>query len=175
MTTASPKTDQAAGRGDTGPDAGGQTGAPDAGRQDRADGTDRTAEELESLARARDEATQRAQEIVAGRVLCESRTGDEREHAMQLVVAARRDLLTELRAHEQEQARQELARAARSSEDAVAGAVAGMTALVRSLVPAVLVRPQDFIEASYSLADQGLRVARTVALTLAGSGRALSA
>lgn len=96
---------------------------------------------------------------------------DERTH--RLVVAARRDLLEELRAQEQEQARRQLAAAADSGEDAVTGLVQGVASIVRSLVPAVLVRPEEVIETTYALADQGLRVSRRLALTVTGSVRSL--
>ena len=62
-----------------------------------------------------------------------------------------------------------MAEATRSGEDAVAGMVQGITTIVRSIVPAALVRPQDVIEATYALADQGLRVGRRLALTVTSS------
>ena len=74
--------------------------------------------------------------------------GSDDERTRQLVLAVRRDLLTELRSQEQEQARRQLTSAADSSEDAVTGVVQGVTTIVRSLVPAVLVRPEEVIETS---------------------------
>ena len=41
--------------------------------------------------------------------------------------------------------------------------------MVRSMVPATLLRPEDLIETSYALADQGLRVTRRLALTVAAA------
>lgn len=130
-------------------------------------------DEMEQLARTRDEAEDRARELLAAQVLQESRNGSHDERARQLVLAVRRDLLVELREQEQEQARRQLASAADSSEDAVAGLVQGMTTIVRSLVPAVLVRPEEVIETTYALADQSLRVTRRLALALTQSMRSL--
>jgi hypothetical protein len=130
-------------------------------------------DEMEELARTRDEAEDRARELLAAQVLQESRNGSHDERARQLVLAVRRDMLVELREQEQEQARRQLASAADSSEDAVAGLVQGVTTIVRSLVPAVLVRPEEVIETTYALADQSLRVTRRLALVLTQSMRSL--
>jgi hypothetical protein len=129
--------------------------------------------ELEELSRTRDEAEDRARELLAAEVLQAARNGSHDERARQLVLAVRRDLLTELRSQEQDQARRQLAAAADSSEDAVTGIVQGVTTIVRSLVPAVLVRPEEVIETTYALADQSLRVVRRLALTVTGSVRSL--
>ncbi|MCA0144446.1 hypothetical protein [Blastococcus sp. LR1] len=129
--------------------------------------------ELEELARTRDEAEDRARELLAAQVLQESRNGSHDERARQLVLAVRRDLLVELREQEQEQARRQLSAAADSSEDAVAGLVQGVATIVRSLVPAVLVRPEEVIETTYALADQSLRVTRRFALVVTQSMRGL--
>ncbi|MGY2003646.1 hypothetical protein [Blastococcus sp. SYSU DS1024] len=140
---------------------------------DDAPGTEPTTSELDELARTRDEAEDRARELLAAQVLQEARNGSHDERARQLVLAVRRDLLVELREQEQEQARRRLAAAADSSEDAVVGLVQGVTTIVRSFVPAVLVRPEEVIETTYALADQGLRVTHRLALTLTGSVRGL--
>jgi hypothetical protein len=129
--------------------------------------------ELEELSRTRDEAEDRARELLAAQVLQESRNGSHDERARQLVLAVRRDLLVELREQEQAQARRQLAAAADSSEDAVAGIVQGVTTIVRSLVPAVLVRPEEVIEITFALADQSLRVARRLALVVTENVRGL--
>jgi hypothetical protein len=129
--------------------------------------------ELEELSRTRDEAEDRARELLVAEALHSARNGSHDERARQLVLAVRRDLLTELRSQEQEQARRQLAAAADSSEDAVSGIVQGVTTIVRSLVPAVLVRPEEVIETTYALADQSLRVVRRLALTVTGSVRSL--
>ena len=128
-----------------------------------------SADEMEELARTRDEAEDRARELLAAQVLQESRNGSHDERARQLVLAVRRDLLVELREQEQEQARRQLASAADSSEDAVAGLVQGVTTIVRSLVPAVFVRPEEVIETTYALADRSLRVTRRLALVVTQS------
>lgn len=168
MTTPSPKPstapDTAAGRaGRTDDDAPRQ-------EQDTAAGAP---VEMAELARTRDEAEDRARELLAAQVLQESRNGSHDERARQLVLAVRRDLLVELREQEQQQARRQLASAADSSEDAVAGLVQGVTTIVRSLVPAVLVRPEEVIETTYALADQSLRVARRFALVVTENVRGL--
>jgi hypothetical protein len=129
--------------------------------------------ELEELSRTRDEAEDRARELLAAEVLQSTRNGSHDERARQLVLAVRRDLLVELREQEQAQARRQLAAAADSSEDAVAGVVHGVTTIVRSLVPAALVRPEEVIETTFALADQGLRVARRLALVVTGNVRSL--
>jgi hypothetical protein len=131
--------------------------------------------ELEELARTRDDAEDRARELLATEVLHAARNGhgSDDERTRQLVLAVRRDLLTELRSQEQEQARRQLTSAADSSEDAVTGVAQGVTTTVRSLVPAVLVRPEEVIETTYALADQSLRVVRRLALVVTGSVRSL--
>ena len=168
MTTPTPKTSTTTGT------------ATGAGKRTDDDATQPEAEtvagapvELEELARTRDEAEDRARELLAAQVLQESRNGSHDERARQLVLAVRRDLLVELREQEQEQARRQLAAAADSSEDAVAGLVQGVTTIVRSLVPAVLVRPEEVIETTYALADQSLRVARRFALVVTDSVRGM--
>ncbi len=130
-------------------------------------------EELEELARTRDEAEDRARELLAAQVLQKARNGSHDERARHLVLAVRRDLLAELRDQEQRQARRQLAAAADSSEDAVTGLVQGVATIVRSVVPAFLVRPHEVIETTYALADQGLRVARRVALAVTDNARSL--
>ena len=129
--------------------------------------------ELQELSRTRDEAEDRARELLAAEVLQSTRNGPHDERARQLVLAVRRDLLVELREQEQAQARRQLAAAADSSEDAVAGVVQGVTTIVRSLVPAALVRPEEVIETTFALADQGLRVARRLALVVTENLRSL--
>jgi len=129
--------------------------------------------ELEELARTRDEAEDRARELLAAQVLQEARNGSHDERARQLVLAVRRDLLAELRDQEQRQARRQLAAAADSSEDAVTGVVQGVATIVRSVVPAALVRPQELIETSFALTDQSLRVARRLALAVTENVRSL--
>ena len=54
------------------------------------------------------------------------------------------------------------------------GVVRSVTTIVRTVVPAALVRPEDLIEAAFALADQGLRVSRQLALTLSSSVRSLT-
>jgi hypothetical protein len=156
------------------------TPAPDASRKraedaapDPQDVPAGSAAELEELSRTRDDAEDRARELLAAEVLQAARNGSHDERARQLVLAVRRDLLTELRSQEQEQARRQLAAAADSSEDAVTGIVQGVTTIVRSLIPAVLVRPEEVIETTFALADQSLRVVRRLALGVTGSVRSL--
>ena len=132
-----------------------------------------TGPELRELSRTRDEAEDRARELLAAEVLQSTRNGSQDERARQLVLAVRRDLLVDLREQEQAQARRQLADAADSSEDAVAGLVQGVTTIVRSLLPAVLVRPEEAIETTFALADQGLRVARRLALVVTQNARTL--
>ena len=130
-------------------------------------------DELQELSRRRDEAEDRARELLAAEVLQAARNGSHDERARQLVLAVRRDLLVELREQEQEHARRQLAAAADSSEDAVTGVVQGVTTIVRSLVPAVLIRPEEAIETTFALADQSLRVARRLALVVSANVRSL--
>lgn len=115
-------------------------------------GTDRAAStagrEVDELVRTRDEAEDRARGLPAAQLLREHRNGSPDERARRLVLAVRRDLLLEFREQEQQQARRQLAAAADSSEGAVAGPVNGVTTIVRSLVPAVPVRPEEVVEAA---------------------------
>ncbi|SFT50851.1 hypothetical protein SAMN05660657_01162 [Geodermatophilus amargosae] len=131
--------------------------------------------ELRDLVRTQDDVTSQARRIVAGRVVAEA--GDspaaEGERTDRLVAATRADLLAELRGQEQEEARRQLAEAGRSGEDAAAAVVRGATAIVRSVVPAALVRPEDLVEAAYGLADQALRVTRRLALSVTAGLRDL--
>ncbi|MPQ99525.1 hypothetical protein GB931_16705 [Modestobacter sp. I12A-02628] len=129
---------------------------------------------LDELARAQEELTLEIRGLVARQVLEHTGTDDERERAGRLVTLARADLLGQLREQEQEQARRQLDQATRSTEDAVDGVVRSVTTVVRSLVPAALVRPEDLIEAAYTVADQGLRVSRRLALSVTGSVRSLT-
>ncbi len=133
--------------------------------------------ELRDLVRTQDDVTSQARRIVAERVVAEAdgSAAADGERTDRLVAATRADLLAELREQEQEQARRQLAEAGRNGEDAVAAVVRGMTTIVRSVVPAALVRPEDVIEAAYGLADQGLRVSRRLALSAAASLRDLGA
>ena len=132
-------------------------------------------DEIHELARTQDDVAQRARRLVAGELVRYEPNGHgEEQRVDQLLDAVRADLLAELRGQEQERARQQLAEATRSSEDAVAGLVQGVTTIVRSIVPAALVRPEDVIEATFALADQGLRVGRRLALTMAPNVRSLT-
>ena len=118
---------------------------------------------------------QQARRLVAGELVRYEPNGrDEQQRVDQLLASVRADLLAELHGQEQERARHELAEATRSSEDAVAGVVRGVTTVVRSVVPAALIRPEDLIEATFALADQGLRVGRRLALTMASNVRSQS-
>jgi len=131
--------------------------------------------DVADLARTQQDVAQRARQLVAADlVTVESNGGGDEQRGRLLLTAARADLLAELRAQEQEQARKQLVQASRSSEDAAAGLVQGITTIVRSLVPAALVRPEDVIEATFALADQGLRVGRRLALSVAEGVKSVS-
>ena len=73
--------------------------------------------ELQELARTRDDAEDRARELLATEVLRAARNGNgsDDERTRQLVLAVRRDLLTELRSQEQEQARRRARRRRRTA------------------------------------------------------------
>ena len=129
--------------------------------------------ELTDLARAQEDLTQEVRLHVARQLVeDESEDGDE-ARVGKMLTDARSELQEQLLHQQQERARRQLAEATRSSEDAVAGVVHSVTTILRSIVPAVLVRPEDVIEATYSLADQGLRVGRRLALTVSRSAREL--
>lgn len=130
---------------------------------------------LEELARAQEELTHEIRSLVARQALDRATDDDHRDRAGQLVTVARADLLEQLREQEQVQARRQLAQATRSSEEAVEGVVRSVTMIVRTLVPAALVRPEDLIEAAYTVADQGLRVSRRFALSVSSGVRSLTA
>ena len=131
--------------------------------------------DAEELARTQEDVAQRARQLVAGNLVATAANGGgDDARGRELLTAARADLLAELRRQEQEQARRQLVQASRSSEDAVAGLVQGITTIVRSIVPAAIVRPEDVIEATFALADQGLRVGRRLALTVTSGVRSLA-
>jgi hypothetical protein len=131
---------------------------------------------LDDLARAQEELDQEIRALVARQSLEHAATDpDDRERAGRLVTLARAGLLDQLREQEQEQARRQLAQATRSGEDAVDGVVRSVTTVVRALVPAALVRPEDLIEAAYTVADQGLRISRRLALSVTSGVRSLTA
>jgi hypothetical protein len=131
---------------------------------------------LEELARAQEELTHEIRQLVARQVLDQDEAADDdrRERAGSLVTVARADLLERVREQEQQHARRQLSRATQSSEEAVAGVVRSVTMIVRTLVPAALVRPEDLIEAAYTVADQGLRVSRRLALGVSSGVRSLT-
>ena len=128
--------------------------------------------ELADLARAQGDLTQEVRLHVARQLVEDEADGDE-ARVGKMLTDARSELQEQLSREQQERARRQLADAARNSEDAVAGVVHSVTTILRSIVPAALVRPEDLIEATYSLADQGLRVGRRLALTVSGGVREL--
>ncbi len=128
--------------------------------------------ELADLAHAQEDLTQEVRLHVA-RQLVENESDDDEARVGKMLTDARSELQERLLRQQQERARRQLADAARTSEDAVAGVVHSVTTILRSVVPAALVQPEDLIEAAYSLADQGLRVGRRLALTVSGSAREL--
>jgi hypothetical protein len=128
--------------------------------------------ELADLAHAQEDLTQEVRLHVA-RQLVENESDDDEARVGKMLTDARSELQERLLRQQQERARRQLADAARTSEDAVAGVVHSVTTILRSVVPAALVQPEDLIEATYSLADQGLRVGRRLALTVSGSAREL--
>ncbi|MGY1813808.1 hypothetical protein [Blastococcus sp. SYSU D00820] len=131
--------------------------------------------EVRELVRTQDDVAQRARRLVAGELLADGANGGEERHRVdRLLEQARTQLRVELQEQEQERARRQLQEAARSGEEAVEGVVQSLLTIVRSVVPPVLVRPEQFIEASFALADQGLRVGRRLALTVAGGARGLA-
>lgn len=147
----------------------------DAARTEQGNGTSPAPPQarLEELALAQDDLTRQVREIAARRLLDDEPSGDGGARADRMIAGSRTELLQELLREQQEQARRQLADAARSGEDAVAGVVQSITTIVRGILPAALVRPEDLIEATYSLADQGLRVGRRMALTVTASAREL--
>ncbi len=140
------------------------------GGRSPADGGD-----VRELARTQEDVALRARRLVAGELVASGPDGDDdRQRVDRLLEQTRAGLIAELREQEQERARRQLQAAARSGEEAVAGVVQSVTAIVRSVVPTALVRPEELIEATFVLADQGLRVGRRLALTVTSSVRSLS-
>lgn len=135
------------------------------------------AEGFAELAEARDAAAEDARRLAATDALTEARDDGPRdgERARRLHLSARQELLTELRSQEQQHAREQLAWATGRGEDAVSGMVEGVAVVVRTVVPTALLRPEEVIETTYALADQGLRLTRRLALTVVGSIRSLTA
>ena len=131
--------------------------------------------DIEELARTQEDVAQRARRLVVGDLVTAASNGHDQEQRVErLVESTRSDLLAELREQEQEQARRQLAAAARSGEDAVVAVVHSLTTIVRSILPTAVMRPEDVIEATFALADHGLRVGRRAALTVASSVRSLT-
>lgn len=128
------------------------------------------------LAETREAAEEDARQLAAADVLTEARDGGpvDEERARRLRLSARQGLLTELRSQEQQQAREQLVRATHRGEEAVEGVIEGVAVVVRNIVPAALLRPEDIIETTYALADHGLRLTRRLALTIVGSVRSLT-
>lgn len=135
------------------------------------------AEGFAELAETREDTAEDARRLAASDVLNEARDGGpvDEERARRLRLSARQELLTELRRQEQQHAREQLAWATGRGEDAVSGMVEGVAVVVRNVVPAALLRPEEVIETTYALADQGLRLTRRLALTVVGSIRSLTA
>ena len=129
--------------------------------------------QLDDLVRAQKELQQEARQLAARELMERQSNGDEETRADWMLGTARSELLQQLIAEQQEQARQQLTVAARSSEDAAIGFVRSVSNIVRSLVPPALLRPEDLIEATFTLTDQGLRVGRQLALTLSANARDL--
>lgn len=149
--------------------------APDADQRTASELSTGSDGEVQELARTQEDVVQRARQLVAGELVRSAAGGtEERRQADRVLEQARAGLLAELRDQEQERARRQLQEAARSGEDAVAGVVQSITTIVRGIVPAALVRPEDVIEATFALADQGLRISRRLALTTTSSVRSLS-
>lgn len=170
MTSPAKTTDSAAqapapkGRRDDGP------ARPELGNGASAGSLDR----LDELARERDDLARQVREVAARELVVDGSDVDERTRTGRMLTTARAELLQELLREEQEQARRQLADAARSGEDAVAGVVRSVATIVRSVVPAALVRPEDLIEATFALADQGIRLGRSFVLTVTASARELT-
>jgi hypothetical protein len=145
------------------PPAGGQTGTP---------GSEAT---LEQLASAQEDLTHDIRRLVAREALDAGTAADDDDRAGRLVTEARGQLLTQLQEQQQERARRQLTAAAQSGEEAADGLVRGVTTIVRTMVPTALVRPEDLIDAAYTVADQGLRISRRLALSVSSSVRSLRA
>lgn len=149
--------------------------APDAGERATPKPPAGSDGEVHELVRTQEDVAQRVRRLVAGELVTSAFDGtEERQQVDRMLEQARAALLAELRDQEQERARRQLQEAARSGEDAVAGVIQSLTTIVRGIVPAALVRPEDVIEATFALADQGLRVGRRLALSTTSSVRSLS-
>ena len=128
--------------------------APEAEERVTPEASTGTDVELRELARTQEDVAQRARRLVAGELVASGPDGtEERQQVERVLEQARAGLLAELRDQEQERARRQLQEAAASGEDAVAGVVQSITTIVRGIVPAALVRPEDVIEATFALAD----------------------
>jgi hypothetical protein len=131
---------------------------------------------LDRLVRAQEDLAQEIRQLAAHQALEPSADhDDDTERAGRLLTVARTQLLEQLQEQEQEHSRRQLADAARNGEEAADGVVRGVTAIVRTIVPAALVRPEDLVDAAFTLADQGLRVSRRLALSISGSVRSPTA
>lgn len=131
-------------------------------------------DQLEDLVRAQEDLARQIRELTARQLVQHQANGNGGARTGQVVAKARAELLQDLLREQQEQARSQLEASARSGEDAVAGVVRSITTIVRSTIPPAVVRPEDLIQATFSLADQGLRMGRQVALTVTAGARDLA-
>lgn len=88
-----------------------------------------------------------------------------------MVDAARTQLLGQIERAQQDQARRRMQLAAAQGEEAVSSAVQGAVTLVRSVVPTVLLRPDETIDMTFDLANQGLLLLRRLSHEVFGAVR----
>ena len=88
-----------------------------------------------------------------------------------MVDAARNQLLGELERAQQRQARRRMQIAASQGEEVVSSAVQGAATLVRSVVPSVLLRPDETIDMTFDVADHGLLLLRRLSHEVFGAVR----
>jgi|tagenome__1003787_1003787.scaffolds.fasta_scaffold20979050_1 hypothetical protein len=130
---------------------------------------------LDQLAAAHEDLIHEIRQLVARQALAvDTAAADDGNRARRLVTVARSQLLAQLQEQQHEGARQQLAAATRSGEEAADGVVRSVTTIVGTIVPVALVRPENLIDAAYTLADQGLRIGRQLALSVSSSVRSLT-
>ena len=147
--------------------------------KDRATRVERPDQQVQPQAAELANAQRKAEELVLEQAVQRLRDdlGEARNGAggQQRLHIARQRLMTQLHDLDQQRAREQLAAASHSGEEAAAGALQGAVILLRSALPAVATRPEEVIDTAFGLAEHGIQVMRRVALEVVSAARELVA
>ena len=147
--------------------------------KDRATRGERPDQQVQPQAAELANAQRKAEELVLEQAVQRLRDdlGEARNGAggQQLLLIARQRLMAQLHDLDQQRAREQLAAASHSSEEAAAGALQGAVILLRSALPAAATRPEQVIDTAFGLAEHGIQIMRRVALEVVSAARELVA